>query len=119
MKRTCGLVAGLVLLLAIGLTGCFGNTEVPSGGDATPSESVPATTVATRGEKDVFPVDITVAVSSLKVRSGAGQTFDEIGGARKGDTFTAIGREGDWFKIQFTEATIGYLNAQYVEMQDK
>ena len=103
MKRTCGLVAGLVL----------------SGGDKTPSENAPATTVATRGAKAVFPVEVTVAVSSLKVRSGAGQTFDDVGGARKGDTFTAIGREGDWFKIQFTETTIGYLNAQYVEVQEE
>lgn len=48
----------------------------------------------------------------LRVRSGPGTTFSEIGRANPGEKYEYLGEEGDWFKIKFG-AQEGWVSKTY------
>ncbi|GMR19017.1 MAG: hypothetical protein BMS9Abin34_141 [Patescibacteria group bacterium] len=48
----------------------------------------------------------------LRVRSGAGTSFSEIGKAKPGEKYQYLGKQGDWFKIDF-KGKEGWVSAEY------
>lgn len=50
----------------------------------------------------------------LRVRSGPGISHSEIGRATPGDKYTYLGKQGDWFKIDFNGQT-GWVSADYAK----
>lgn len=75
-----------------------------------------------------FPVDaqeneVTVNVSSLKVRSGPGLTYDTIGVVSRNDKLVVVDKENDWLQIKFGSTTgwvaSWYTSSEAVEMTNK
>ncbi|NIT03720.1 PEGA domain-containing protein [Candidatus Saccharibacteria bacterium] len=48
----------------------------------------------------------------LRVRSGPGTTYSEIGKAAPGDTYTYLSEQGGWFKIDF-QGREGWVSAEF------
>ncbi|WP_342598476.1 SH3 domain-containing protein [Psychrobacillus sp. FSL H8-0483] len=67
--------------------------------------------------------EVTVNVSTLKVRSGPGLTYDTIGAVTKNEKLAVIGRENDWLHIKFGNTTgwvaNWYTTSESVEMTNK
>lgn len=68
-------------------------------------------------------MEVIVDTSSLKVRSGPGLTYDIIGAVQKGDKLVVIGKENDWYQINYGTTT-GWVASWYttgtaVEMTNK
>ncbi|MFJ8063106.1 SH3 domain-containing protein [Psychrobacillus sp. NPDC096426] len=75
-----------------------------------------------------FPVDaqeneVTVNVSSLKVRSGPGLTYDTIGAVTRNDQLVVIDKENDWLQIKYGTTTgwvaSWYTSSEAIEMTNK
>ncbi|WP_391116155.1 SH3 domain-containing protein [Psychrobacillus sp. L3] len=60
--------------------------------------------------------EVTVNVSSLKVRSGPGLTYDIIGTVGQNDKLTVIGKESDWLHIKFGNST-GWVASWYTKFE--
>ncbi len=58
-----------------------------------------------------------LAASDVIVRSGPGLDYDAIGGITYDEDVIILGREGDWYRIQFGDQ-VGYISAQYVDVDD-
>lgn len=56
--------------------------------------------------------EVTVSVTSLKVRTGPGLTYNTIGAVTKGDKLDVIGKENDWLQINFGSST-GWVASWY------
>lgn len=54
-------------------------------------------------------VTITNCLYAVNVRTSASTTSTRIGKAPLGATYTYLGTEGDWYKIQFNTTTVGYV----------
>ena len=52
--------------------------------------------------------------TSVNVRKGAGSSTAKIGEAKKGAQYTVLAVEGDWYKIQYSSSTVGYVHKSYV-----
>ncbi len=50
----------------------------------------------------------------LRVRSGPGKTFSEVGKATPGETYDYLGEESGWFKIDFNGSE-GWVSGQYAQ----
>jgi len=59
-------------------------------------------------------VTITNCLYAVNVRSGPGTTYDRLGKASLGATYTYLAKEGDWYKVQYTSSTIGYIYATFI-----
>ena len=121
MKRILiGFLAVCLLVTLCGCTGGLSNTDGES--TTTTTTTTPAkTTVGTKPtlkSKITYPVTIWVAADSMRVRKGPGTQHESLGGTVKGDKWTATAREGDWFKIEFKDGAVGYVNAQYVSLTE-
>lgn len=57
-----------------------------------------------------------VNVSSLKVRSGPGLTYDTIGSVQKNDKLTVIDKENDWLKVKYKNTT-GWVASWYATFE--
>lgn len=77
--------------------------------DTTPA----ATTTTLPGEPAAYPVRGWCSEDSVYVRGGPGKEYGAIGGAHKGEQFSVLGREGDWYKVQHGEDE-GYISAQFI-----
>lgn len=60
-----------------------------------------------------YPLRGWCSEDSVYVRSGPGKEYGAIGGAHKGEQFSVLGREGDWYKVQHGEDE-GYISAQFI-----
>ncbi|MDP3446973.1 MAG: Ig-like domain-containing protein, partial [Eubacteriales bacterium] len=62
------------------------------------------------------PTKVTIAncLYSVNVRQTASTTSTRIGKANLGATFTYLGKEGDWYKIQYNTTTVGYVYGTFV-----
>ncbi|WP_419959098.1 SH3 domain-containing protein [Psychrobacillus sp. BM2] len=56
--------------------------------------------------------EVTVNVTSLKVRSGPGLTYDTIGAVTKNDKLDVIGKENEWLQVNFGSST-GWVASWY------
>lgn len=67
--------------------------------------------------------EVTVNVSSLKVRSGPGLTYDTIGAVSRNDKLVVIDKENDWLQIKFGTTTgwvaSWYTSSEAIEMTNK
>ncbi|SDM81716.1 N-acetylmuramoyl-L-alanine amidase [Psychrobacillus sp. OK028] len=63
-------------------------------------------------QADAKENEVTVYVTSLKVRSGPGLTYDTIGSVTKNDKLNVIGKENDWLQINFGNTT-GWVASWY------
>ena len=57
------------------------------------------------------PTKVTIAncVYAVNVRTSASTSSKKLGKANLGATYTYLGAEGDWYKIQYNTTTIGYV----------
>lgn len=57
---------------------------------------------------------LTTGVGFLRVRSGPGTNYSEIGKAYPGEKYNYLGKQGSWFKIKFGNKE-GWVSSQYAE----
>ena len=64
------------------------------------------------------PTKVTIAncLYAVNVRASASTTSARIGKANLGATFNYLGKEGDWYKIQYNTTTVGYVYATFVTL---
>ncbi len=86
-----------------------GYTAVTSSSGSSSSSGSTTTTTPTT-------VTITNCLYAVNVRSGPSTTNDRIGKAKLGATYTYLGVEGDWYKVQYTSTTIGYIYGTFVSL---
>lgn len=101
--------ASALLLTAGALAACSPNEP--------DNEQVTTTTQTTTTVLTTTTNHGTLSASDVIVRSGPGLDFDAIGGITYDEEVTILGREGDWYRIQFGDQ-IGYISAQYVDVDD-
>lgn len=101
--------ASALLLAASAFTACS-----PNDGD---NEQVTTTTAVTTTALTTTTNHGSLAASDVIVRSGPGLDYDAIGGITYGEDVTILGKEGDWYRIQFGDQ-IGYISAQYIDVDD-
>lgn len=58
-------------------------------------------------------VKVKVNIKSVNVREEPSKSADVIAGAKKGDTFTKLGEEDNWTKIDYKGKT-GYIKSEYL-----
>ena len=54
------------------------------------------------------------ATDSLIVRDAPSKEGKYIGGLAKGSDITVLGKEGDWYRISYNSAEVGWTDAAYV-----
>ncbi len=59
-------------------------------------------------------VTITNCLYAVNVRESASTASTRIGKAPLGATYTYLGKEGDWYKVQYTSTTIGYIYGTFI-----
>lgn len=64
------------------------------------------------------PTKVTIAncVYAINVRASASTTSKKVGKANLGATFTYLGKEGDWYKIQYNTTTVAYVYGTFVTL---
>ncbi len=77
----------------------------------TPAPGATATPVTT-------PTKVTIAncVYAVNVRASASTTSTRVGKASLGATYTYLGKEGDWYKIQYNTTTVAYVYGTFVSL---
>lgn len=80
---------------------------------STPAPGTTATPTTT-----TTPTKVTIANCSyaVNVRASASTTAARIGKANLGATYTYLGKEGDWYKIQYNTTTVGYVYGTFVTL---
>ena len=83
-------------------TSANGTSPAPG---TTPAPGATATPVLTN------PTKVTIANCqyAVNIRASASTSSKRIGKGSLGKTFTYLGKEGDWYKIQYDTKTIGYV----------
>ncbi len=78
-----------------------------------------ATVQPTQPEQPTQPTTTTGKVinvsSSLNVRENAGMGYQVIGSLSNGTTVTILGKEGNWYKIEYNGG-VGYVSADYIQI---
>lgn len=85
---------------------------VSANGTAT-STPAPGTTAAPTTAGTPTKVTIANCLYAVNVRASASTTSTRIGKANLGATYPYLGKEGDWYKVQYTTTTIGYIYATF------
>jgi uncharacterized protein YjdB len=82
----------------------------------TSAGSASSTGTGTTTDPSATPTTVTIAncLYSVNVRQSASTTSTRIGKANLGASFTYLGKEGDWYKIQFNSTTVGYVYGTFV-----
>ncbi len=131
MRKTI-LVCTALLLLCVSLSGCFAKPEKPAppqpvvtttaaattANPAAPVTPAGSTTTAT-GVTGEYPFKA-YATDSLNVRRTPNLDYSAIGGLDAGDEVTIIGKEGDFYKIEWKSMdgnyseSYAYVSAQYI-----
>lgn len=64
------------------------------------------------------PTKLTIAncVYAVNVRTSASTSSKRLGKASLGSTYTYLGAEGDWYKIQYNTTTIGYVYKTFASL---
>ena len=85
---------------------------VSANGTTTPAPGTTATPVTTT------PTKVTIANCqyAVNIRAAASTSSARIGKGNLGATFTYLGKEGDWYKIQYSTTTIGYVYATFATL---
>ncbi len=85
---------------------------VSANGTTTPAPGATATPVTTT------PTKVTIANCqyAINIRAAASTSSARIGKGNLGATFTYLGKEGDWYKIQYDTKTIGYVYSTFATL---
>ena len=112
MRMGCFTMALLVMatMMLFVFVAC-GDVSKPADTDIT------LTTVKTAAPTTALPSVGWITADSLRVRGGAGLSFEVIGGITGGERVQITGKTGDWYAIRFGD-TIGFVSAQYVGFTD-
>lgn len=64
------------------------------------------------------PTKVTIAncLYAVNVRASASTTSTRVGKANLGATFPYLGKEGDWYKIQYNTTTVAYVYGTFVTL---
>ena len=98
MKRMTGLLLAALMLFALVPAVAFAESE--------PTEET---------RENGSSVTIVNCKTAVNVRKGPSSKTSKIGSAKKGSVFELLGVEanGKWYKIQYTEKTVGYVFHRY------
>lgn len=129
MKRL--LIMLLCVALLIACTACFRAPDVE-----TPTKTSDTTTTTTTASSATTTTTTTTttaadpnapgvvgftsypatgwATDSLIVRDAPSKEGKYIGGLAKGSDITVLGKEGDWYRISYNSAEVGWTDAAYV-----
>jgi uncharacterized protein YjdB len=91
-------------------------SKTASGYTAADTSSSSTSTSTTTTTATPTTVTITNCLYAVNVRSGPSTTNDRIGKAALGATYTYLGVEGDWYKVQYTSTTVGYIYGTFVSV---
>ena len=58
-----------------------------------------------------------VTASAVKVRSGAGTSYSELGKAKRNEKAYILGMNNGWYRVIF-EDTVGYIRSDYLELTE-
>ena len=85
-----------------------------SANGTTTATPAPGTTPAPTGT----PTKVTIAncLYAVNVRAAASTSSARIGKASLGATYTYLGKEGDWYKVQYNTTTVGYIYGTFVTL---
>ena len=136
MKKICAIVLLLAVLTVF--SGCFASSDddleaVSAVNVTTTAGSATTTTVATTVPTTTAPAAISeypctaYATDSLNVRRTPNTDYHAVGGLHEGEQVTVIGREGDFYEINFRwtdtdengqtqSGTTAYVSAQYISI---
>ncbi len=103
----------LTLLMTVLMMTVF----VACGDGNKPTDTDTATTATTSTPTTALPSVGWIDADSLRVRGGAGLSFEVIGGITGGERVQITGKTGDWYAIRFGDTT-GYVSAQYISFTD-
>lgn len=78
--------------------------QSPSEGDHVPSASIPSET----SPSSTTP-QVTILNPETNVRSGPGTTHQIVGRVQTGERYPILSTEGEWYRIQLTDGTTGYI----------
>lgn len=110
--RECLKWSALVLMLVgVVCLGCAcgaGSDEETTATTTTTAATTVTTTTTRHGVLDT---------GGLRVRSGPGLDYDEIGSLEYQQEIVVLDQVGDWYLIVFGDGA-GYINAHYVDMDD-
>ncbi|MBU6454478.1 MAG: SH3 domain-containing protein [Cyanobacteria bacterium REEB67] len=81
---------------------------------AVSSKQITAKVVEKQASIEVAPFSSGVSTQNVKVRQGAGRSFNSIGELARGEAVQIVGKEGDWYKIQFKGQT-AFVSSVYVK----
>lgn len=81
----------------------------------TPEPTTPEPTTPEPAAPTTQTGKVVNVTSSLNVRSGPGTENERIGSLGPSDTVTVVGKEGNWYKIEFNGG-YGYVSADYIEI---
>ncbi|MEA4915358.1 MAG: Ig-like domain-containing protein [Christensenella sp.] len=64
------------------------------------------------------PTKVTIAncLYAVNIRASASTSSKRIGKGSLGATFTYLGKEGDWYKIQYNTTTVGYVYGTFATL---
>lgn len=108
MNKTFRQVLGLAAVIGATLALCSGCS---GGGDTAPTTApteAPTTVITTTTHPGMMNGEV-------NVREGPGFGYASLGGIRAGSDIVIVGREGDWYKIEFGDG-YGYVSAHYVDV---
>lgn len=133
MKKISFVVFALALCIMV--TGCFASNKTEQTPEVTAPTTVAntATTAITTGGTTLATVAVTTvpsditefpcagyATDSLNVRRTPNLDYDAVGGLNEGDQVTIVGKEGDFYKIEWNSfdgnygEKYAYVSAQYI-----
>ncbi|NLI54529.1 MAG: SH3 domain-containing protein [Clostridiales bacterium] len=75
-----------------------------------------STSTSTSDPTTATTVTITNCLYAVNVRQSASTASTRIGKASLGSTYTYLAKEGDWYKIQYTTTTVGYVYGTFVSL---
>ena len=76
------------------------------------------TTVEPEPTTDDKIVTIVNCHTDCNVRSGGSTSYAKIGTAALGKQYKYLGKSGNYYKIQYTAATVGYVHQKYAKVTD-
>lgn len=128
------LLIGLVLALIL-CTGCFASPDEGTTSTEATTASTTATTATTAATVPTTTAPAAIseypctayATDSLNVRRTPNTDYHAVGGLHEGEQVTVIGREGDFYEINFrwsdtdengnaVSGTTAYVSAQYISI---
>lgn len=112
MMKMRSWLAGVGCVLLMGSLSACSMISTQTGGTTTTAAAT-TTTKAARTTTALPSVGY-IHNHAASVRSGAGLAYKAIGGVQLGEQITIVGKQGDWYEIQFGDNETGFVSGQFV-----